>query len=590
MERLKGLIARKRTGRSQGSSTSSQPTTSKAVAGIQGARNVQVTNANINVVGGDSHTHVHNHAPLTGDLKAILDAIANMRKIQQDTLAKATPGTLEWLFKSQFFGSWWDMNSDRMMVWGSGIPGAGKTILSSILINDIECRAAEAPDQICVAYFYMRYSEHGEVTVRSVLEVLVKQSVERHERFLPLVAQTYERHIRERTKPTEEQLLGLLREFIARTLITVYALDALDEAPVNIQLDLVKRLASLNARIFITSRPMQDLQVYFPKACCFDIAARSEDLDLHIAQKLESSPRLQSLLARGDAAQKELLISTVKSKCGGITALAFILSAKIEDVYQQTLERISNQDPEHIAIVKTALLWVVHAKSSMTVNELRHAVATCPEISRFEEDRLVPASTIVGLVMDCWWWMKRAILLDLSHLCPPPGCPCCGVHDPPHGEWAPTYSTKPQFRRNLLLEALEADPLLAYAHEAWAFHALKALDLQDIANQLREFVLGCRSFPVLFAMRALVAFEHLRPVHMLVFYDLPTECLLPCIIVDEHTCIERHTALGFALRLCRHDTVIELLLIPCKISSPTFATWAGTHLTHNMGYWPRKLL
>jgi hypothetical protein len=164
----------------------------------------------------------------------------------------------------------------------------------------------------------MRYSEHSEVTVRQVLEVLVKQSVERHEILRPYAKEVYARHICEGTQPTEDQLAGLLQQFTAYMSITFYLLDALDEAPVDIQHDLVERLASLDARIFITSRPLRDVQAHFPDAHCFEIAARDRDVDLLIAKKLQSSPRLRALLGREDASVKQRVIATVKSKCDGM--------------------------------------------------------------------------------------------------------------------------------------------------------------------------------------------------------------------------------------------------------------------------------
>ncbi|KAH6876469.1 hypothetical protein BKA70DRAFT_243831 [Coprinopsis sp. MPI-PUGE-AT-0042] len=101
------------------------------VGGIQGAGDVQLTNASINVVGRDSHshTHVHYHGT-TKDLRTILDAIYSFRNIQQDTLAKATPGTVKWLFVSEFFSVWWNQDGNITILWGSGIPGAGKTVLA----------------------------------------------------------------------------------------------------------------------------------------------------------------------------------------------------------------------------------------------------------------------------------------------------------------------------------------------------------------------------------------------------------------------------------------------------------------------------
>ena len=146
----------------------------------------------------------------------------------------------------------------------------------------------------------------------------MKQSLERHNCLISRADKVYARHIREKTQPTEEELLGLLRWFTVRIPGTFYFLDALDEAPIDIQRELVDKLASVNARVFITSRPM-DVQVDFPKAHHFEIAARDQDLDLHISLKLQKTGvRLRKLLDEGDGSLKVYVISVIKSKCGGM--------------------------------------------------------------------------------------------------------------------------------------------------------------------------------------------------------------------------------------------------------------------------------
>src|SRR5215217_2502396 len=111
--------------------------------------------------------------------------------------------------------------------------GAGKTVLASIVINDLEARAA-ADSRICVAYIYFRYTDGADLSVRDVLEILVKQTIERHSNCAAIAEEAYSRHVREKTRPTEAELLQLLHRFIAAKLITFYVLDALDEAPLRL--------------------------------------------------------------------------------------------------------------------------------------------------------------------------------------------------------------------------------------------------------------------------------------------------------------------------------------------------------------------
>ena len=187
-----------------------------------------------------------------------------------------------------------------------------------MVINRLESLARESNGQICVAYVYIRFSDQGQITIRRILEVLVKQTVERHPECMTLAQQAYCRHLRESTQPSEDELLQLLTQFNKTMKATFYVLDALDEAPVRIRLRIVQKLSSSGARLFITSRPLPALEGKFSGAHTFHILAQDQDLDLHIAEKIRDSEDLQDLLDQGDSTFREYMISTIKIKCGGM--------------------------------------------------------------------------------------------------------------------------------------------------------------------------------------------------------------------------------------------------------------------------------
>ena len=100
-----------------------------AFQGIHGSE-VRVENSNVNVVGGNQHTHFHTHtstatdeekAKLMAKFEAIMEAISNYRRIQQDTLAKATPGTILWLLECKEFRLFVDVDGSLKFMWGSGM-------------------------------------------------------------------------------------------------------------------------------------------------------------------------------------------------------------------------------------------------------------------------------------------------------------------------------------------------------------------------------------------------------------------------------------------------------------------------------------
>ncbi|KAH6909839.1 hypothetical protein BKA70DRAFT_1148398, partial [Coprinopsis sp. MPI-PUGE-AT-0042] len=478
------------------------PSTPFPVPTVQHIQGVTSNQGDVNLVGRDFHVHNHYHSyPDRVDITAVLGAIRNLRKVHLDVLSKATDGTGVWLLRNEKFLIWVDPNGDLKIMWGIGIPGAGKTVLASIVIRDLEARAEAAGGRICVCYVYIRYSDRADLTVRNVLEILVKQTVERQAECKMLAELAYARHLREKTQPTEAELLQLLHQFTKVTEATFYFLDALDEAPDKIQIELVTKLASLNVRLFITSRPLGAAQAQASNTHCFPIIAQDGDLDIHINQEIARSRALTNLLEKAGSFLRDEIVSLVKGKCGGMFLHASLqlealcecatahevrqtlegFPSRIEDVYLQTWHRILGQKPSHVLLAKATLVWVLNASRSMTIEELERAVATSPETFKFEPNRLAPGTTLIafcrGLVMFeeesrlvrlIHYTAKETLQRLLSDSFPHPHAhlaTICITHLTGCGFQNTTIRSEDEFTA-----ALKADPLLAYASGAWATH------------------------------------------------------------------------------------------------------------------------
>jgi hypothetical protein len=69
----------------------------------------------------------------------------------------------------------------------------------------------------------------------------------------------------------------------------------------------------------------------------------------------------------------------------------------IEDLYRKTWQRILALKGRKAMSARNALTWVVFGTRSLTIQELREAVAFHPDTHKFERDRLVPETTLIGL-------------------------------------------------------------------------------------------------------------------------------------------------------------------------------------------------
>ncbi|KAH6909876.1 hypothetical protein BKA70DRAFT_1187647, partial [Coprinopsis sp. MPI-PUGE-AT-0042] len=575
------------------------PSTRFPAPTMQHMQGVTTNHGDVNFAGHDVHVH-HNHYhsyPDRVDITAILSTIRNLRKIHMDILSKATPGTGVWWLKTAKFLIWLDPNGDLKILWGTGIPGAGKTVLASIVIRELEARAESAGGRICVCYVYLRYSDRADLTVRNVLEILVKQTLERHPNCVVLAEQAYARHLREKTQPSEGELLHLLHQFTETTAVTFYVLDALDEAPEKFQLDLVRKLASLNVRLFITSRPLKTVEARVPGACSFPIIAQGEDLDLHIAQEIGRSSDLQDLLEKAGPSLREEIVSLVKSKCGGMflhaslqldalcecaTALEVrqtleVFPSRIEDVYLQTWHRILEQRPSHVLLAKTALVWVLNASRSMTIEELERAVATSPETFKFEPDRLAPGTTLIAFCRGLVTFEEESRLVRLVHYTaketlqgllgdsfPHPHshlAMVCIAHLTACGFQNTKIGTKEEFNA-----ALKADPLLAYASVAWAAHAHKSLDVDTARCKIMNFISGSSAYPTILKPNHAEWFDVLLPLHITALHNLPISLMASGDIDDPNvaTYIDQDSPLTLTSAF-GHIDIVGLLLANTEI-------------------------
>ncbi|KAH6892729.1 hypothetical protein BKA70DRAFT_1201208 [Coprinopsis sp. MPI-PUGE-AT-0042] len=520
---------------------------------------VHIVGQTVNFVEGNQHQHQHyhqhNHAPLqptNHDIPAILEQVPNYRDIHIANLGRATEGTGPIFAEWEEFCEWMSIQGRLKTMWGSGMPGAGKTIFASIVINEVEARAEASERPICVGYIYFRYSDHTTATVRDFLLVLVKQTIERHADCLPIFNQVFARHIREKTLPSESELVQLLRRFSEVIAAMFYFLDALDEAPPDVQFNLLKKLSTLDVKIFITSRPIANLDSCFPGAHRFSIRAQDRDLELHIAKEIECSPVLQTILNQGGPSLRNKIMSTIKEKCEGMFLHASLqldalrgcaniyavektledFPRQIEDVYQQTWKRIEAQAPETAVIAKNALIWVLCAKRSLNIDELRHAVATCPDTYKFDSRRLVDGPMLMGLcrglvnveevtniVRFVHYTAKDVVkgLVSQSSLHPHslPAAVCMALLTE-HGFQQTTLKDELAWRASL-----RAEPLLAYAYYNWSIHAHQSLDDTSLAHRLSQFIQGCCAFPVGFFLYGLPIEDILEPLHMAAYFDFP---------------------------------------------------------------------
>jgi hypothetical protein len=106
--------------------------------------------------------------------QAILDWITpiNYDPQQSDFITRRQAGTGQWLLDSAKYQAW--LITSKQTLFCPGIPGAGKTILTSIVVNDLNTRFT-ANQNVGIAYLYCNFRQRDEQSAEGLLASLLKQ-------------------------------------------------------------------------------------------------------------------------------------------------------------------------------------------------------------------------------------------------------------------------------------------------------------------------------------------------------------------------------------------------------------------------------
>lgn len=91
---------------------------------------------------------------------------------QSDYLKRREPETFNWLLESKEFQAW--LSTSMQTLFCPGIPGAGKTILSLIVVDDLESRFTKGP-KTGIAYIYCTFKGQDEQKIDELLASVLKQ-------------------------------------------------------------------------------------------------------------------------------------------------------------------------------------------------------------------------------------------------------------------------------------------------------------------------------------------------------------------------------------------------------------------------------
>ena len=205
---------------------------------------------------------------------------------QTDSLVKKHPGTSSWVLRSSVYGNF--INGSNTNLLFQGAPGVGKTIISSVVIQDLITRF-EQDESVGIAYVYFDRLRRNEQHPEDIFMSLIKQLVQRRLAVPGNVDNMYRLNGRS-SRPKWRRILDCVRSTILEYARVILIFDGINEYSEVYRDKLLKELLKMQAEcglsLFVTSRPDERLTGILESFSSLEIRAHDDDLRKFIAENI----------------------------------------------------------------------------------------------------------------------------------------------------------------------------------------------------------------------------------------------------------------------------------------------------------------
>ena len=340
------------------------------------------------------------------------DDLAAIRSAKGDRV----PGTCEWILTQDRYTTWLVQDGPRLL-WLSGGPGIGKTMISTLLVEEL-VHLAERSSQMTLAYYFCDDKNEKRRTATAILRGLLLQLL----RQRPVLFKLIQPHFDMSRDSLCTNFHALWRIFVSIVRDPeageVYCLiDALDECEKESRQMFLMNLARLfgpqesmasSVKFIVTSRRESDIEEELLSADnsrIQDIQIDKGKVSLDLSKFIDCRVDQLSTVRGYKSAQTEKIRRALTEKAGGtflyislvlhdlkrakiflqVTQKLEELPSDLNKVYDRIL-RLIDADCEETA--KFVLRWVAVARRPLTVDELAMALAL--GMGRWKKNTLPP--------------------------------------------------------------------------------------------------------------------------------------------------------------------------------------------------------
>lgn len=336
-------------------------------------------------------------------------------KEQHDNISRYKEGTGMWLLEDPKFKEWKSGPYDTLFC--VGMPGAGKTVMSSMVIRHLFETSRDSNDKIAVAFLYFRHNLRDTQSTQRLMSSLARQLVDQTDKAPDSIVEAYNKRFKHHfeTRPLQEILQAAVDCFHC----VYFVIDALDESTIQQTKDLVCIIRSLRKaqiKLFATSRSIPEISEQFKSDKSIEIKGSPADIESYATHRLSELPRCVQNSSTLQAEIVQAIISstegmfllaklhidllkdkrTPKAMRGALHTLPSG-SGAYDTAYDLAMSRIRDQSENDFKLAQDVLTWLVYAMRPISPKDLESAVAVELEAKHLDPENVVNSVELLSL-------------------------------------------------------------------------------------------------------------------------------------------------------------------------------------------------
>ncbi|EKJ69263.1 hypothetical protein FPSE_10516 [Fusarium pseudograminearum CS3096] len=423
-------------------------------------------------------------------------------------------GTAQWFHQSPEFQEWFSRRST--MLWLSGPPGSGKSVMMSQAIEEVASRVIQRSEPAAYAFVYSDFRDPATQDIVNIFGNLLCQLCSQTQ-LLPIqLLEAYESSIKDNCGygPSIDMILGVIQKLSTNRRIYLL-IDGVDE--VKDYKSFSKRLTTLkdsstSINILVASRNEVTIQRILAEAPRISLEDRilniGQDIERYITVWLNNDLDLEWLSPE----IKSLVSTSLMAKAKGKTTrdIKKCLSKLPEGLNETYGRLLTRTTPSGVALVKKIVTWLSFSSVPVTLHELWEALAIEKQSKNIDDEaRLRSPQDIVilghGLITvssDGYAMLAHLSVRDYllsDEISQDPDTAKFALHPrKSHLELAQdclTYlsfsglSSGPSNTQEDYLHRQKEMPLIQYASKYWFYHLRNAESDKELLKLCLEFFL-----------------------------------------------------------------------------------------------------